>query len=156
MKDNVLDVLMYLFDNFMDTQLEVDTEITISELEKAGFEAQDINRAFKWLEQLIQFNEDSPVRAPSTDSFRCFTPTEEERLTNACKDFLLMLEKSCIINAQIRELVLEQILCLEPKPLTLLQFQRLILMVLMNLPNSEDAVMWLESFVDDAQRCIQH
>src|SRR5690606_40408022 len=54
MKENLLDVLLYLFENTLDedTDFDPDRERLLAELEDAGFHRADIHRAFDWLEGL--------------------------------------------------------------------------------------------------------
>ena len=63
MKESVLDILIYLFENYFDGELdegfEPDRETLKQELEHAGFAARDVERALGWLEELAT----SPVRA---------------------------------------------------------------------------------------------
>ncbi len=156
-KNNVLDVLMYLFDNFMDSSLELQAEVTVDELEQAGFEPKDIDKAFGWLEQLISNTEDQTDGYPLQSSgHRVFTPEERQRLGPNSLDFLISLEKHQIITPAMRELVLEQVLGLDAKVLSVLQFKRIILMVLMNTPGNEDAALWLESFIQDEIEQVAH
>ena len=51
MKENVFDVLIYLFENYMDEETEVspDPDSIRSELLEIGFPHREINRAFDWL-----------------------------------------------------------------------------------------------------------
>lgn len=157
MKNSVLDVLMYLLDNFMDSPMEAQAEYAVDELAQAGFEPKDIDKAFGWLEQLMTNSEETQAAYNIKDTGnRQFTFDELTRLNAECLDFLLMLEHNQIINSMMRELILEQVLALEPKELTLTQFKRIIMMVLMNLPNTERAVIWLESFINDEKNKICH
>jgi Smg protein len=54
MKENVLDVLIYLFENYMfdEDEYEPDQETLVLELSQAGFDQAMIDRAFNWLENL--------------------------------------------------------------------------------------------------------
>ena len=54
MKDNVLDLLIYLFENYMsaDDEPRPDRHVLKMELEKAGFAEPDIERALEWLDGL--------------------------------------------------------------------------------------------------------
>ena len=65
MKENVFDVLMYLFENYMDEDPEIsqDQETLSSELSQAGFPKGEINKAFTWLEGL------SNLRRQDVDSY---------------------------------------------------------------------------------------
>jgi Smg protein len=54
MKENVLDVLMYLFENYVDedTEIEPDRIQLQDKLLEAGFPGAEIDKAFDWLENL--------------------------------------------------------------------------------------------------------
>ena len=54
MKDNVLDLLIYLFENYMsaDDEPRPDRNTLKTELDKAGFAEADIERALEWLDGL--------------------------------------------------------------------------------------------------------
>jgi len=50
-KDNVLDLLIYLFENYMSTDDDrPDRHALKTELDKAGFVEPDISRALEWLD----------------------------------------------------------------------------------------------------------
>jgi Smg protein len=53
-KDNVLDLLIYLFENYMsaDDEPRPDRAVLKLELDKAGFAEPDIDRALEWLDGL--------------------------------------------------------------------------------------------------------
>ena len=55
MKENVLDVLMYLFQNYFndEPQIHPDRDSMQDELMEAGFLAAEINQAFEWLDGLV-------------------------------------------------------------------------------------------------------
>jgi uncharacterized protein Smg (DUF494 family) len=75
-EEKVLDVLMYLFENYIDDQNEVipDQDALRVELTQAGFPRGEINKAFTWLEELSGLREDDMlpgmVAAPSTGRTR--------------------------------------------------------------------------------------
>ena len=56
MKESVLDILIYLFENYFDAELSVapepDRDTLKEELERAGFSEREVGRALEWLEQL--------------------------------------------------------------------------------------------------------
>jgi Smg protein len=54
MKESVLDVLMYLFETYMEEedQPEADRDILRSELARAGFGEVQVDRALDWLDGL--------------------------------------------------------------------------------------------------------
>ncbi len=64
MKESLLDVLIYLFENYMfdDDGYEPDQETLALELSQAGFEHAMIDQAFDWLENLARLCEQEPGR----------------------------------------------------------------------------------------------
>ena len=58
MKETLIDILIYLFENYVedDISLGVDGERLKSELDSAGFEPGQVNKAFDWLEGLSDRN----------------------------------------------------------------------------------------------------
>ena len=73
MKESVLDVLMYLFENYMeDESFHADPEALRHQLSDAGFVNAQITKAFDWLQDLTnsQDGEDQILHADS--SLRAF------------------------------------------------------------------------------------
>ena len=73
MKENVLDVLMYLFENYLDdddNETEADRETLTVELEEAGFAKLEINKAFDWLENLARNPPDSEPPITQRDALQ--------------------------------------------------------------------------------------
>ena len=56
MKETVLDVLMYLFENYQTVEFvdQANHENLQEELVAAGFEAEEVGNAFRWLDGLTQ------------------------------------------------------------------------------------------------------
>ena len=66
MKETVLDVLMYLFESFVDSEdePEPDRNELKEELEWAGFRAREIDRALDWLDGLNAIDIDTDAGGP--------------------------------------------------------------------------------------------
>ena len=149
MKENVLDVLMYLFENYMDddTELKADRDALRVELEEAGFPNPEVNKAFAWLETLA----DAPqqldwVRA--ADAIRVYASQECARMDVAARGFIMYLGQIGILSAPQRELVIDKIMALEgADEIDLEQVKWIILMVLFNQPGQEDAYERVEDIV---------
>ena len=90
MKENIFDVLMYLFDNYMDDESEIppDNDAVKDELLQAGFGDKDVARAFDWLESLSL--EGSDIAPQASASFRVFSPFEKTHLDVECQNLILM------------------------------------------------------------------
>lgn len=150
MKENVLDVLMYLFENYMDdeTDMHPDRESLQVELHEAGFPNNEINKAFRWLESLAsdQGGQDG-VDAPAARSMRIFSPEERLRMDVGGQGFLLYLEQAGLLSAQQRELVLDRLLALEADEIDIEQVKWVVLMVMFNQPGQESAQPWMEDLL---------
>lgn len=152
MKENMFDVLMYLFEHYyMDEEMEMspDRESLHSELLEAGFPPSDIRQAFEWLEGLaVQAH---PVQAPQTENaIRIFSERECERLDPESRGFLLFLEQMGILQPEARERVIERAMALETDDFDIGQLKWVILMVLFNQPGAEAAYAWMEDLVFDS------
>jgi Smg protein len=149
MKENVLDVLMYLFENFMDEETHIDAsqEALKTELVSAGFPEAEINKAFSWLEGLSKAQEHWSPAGPGVPSVRIFTPQELDRLDLECRGFLLFLEQVGVLDQATRELVIDRVMALGTEEIDLEQLKWVILMVLFNQPGQEAALAWMEDLV---------
>ncbi|NOX76380.1 MAG: DUF494 domain-containing protein [Gammaproteobacteria bacterium] len=158
MKEDVLEVLMYLFENYMDDEsaLEADPEVLKSQLREAGFLGTEINKAFTWLEDLATLQKNGVSAGHKARSIRVFSPTEEKKLDVECRGFLMFLEQMGVLNSASRELVIDRIMALESPEIDLEQVKWVVLMVLFNQPGLEEAFSWMENMVMEEFRQPLH
>ncbi len=152
MKENILDVLMYLFENYMDNDVErnPDQETLKLELVEAGFSQAEINKAFIWLEGLAVLQDNLPPQTlRASQSIRIFTEQESGKLGIECRGFLLFLEQVGVLDMANRELVIDRVMALETEEIYLEQLKWVVLMVLFNQPGQEAAFAWVEDLVYD-------
>ncbi|BAW81013.1 hypothetical conserved protein [Candidatus Nitrosoglobus terrae] len=152
MKENVLDVLMYLFQNYMDSEAEVKPtkESLAVELAAVGFHHTEIGKALDWLEGLVILQQSKPWQFPVTNSsIRIFTLQEKEKLDTECQGLLLFLERVGVLDPMTRELVIDRVMALEAEDFDLEQLKWVILMVLSHQPGHEAAYVWMEDFIFD-------
>ncbi len=152
MKENMFDVLMYLFEHYYmddDTEAGPDRESLHTELLEAGFPPVEISQAFEWLEGLsVQQHQ---MQVPQTaNTIRIYADVETERLSAESRGFLLFLEQMGILPADARERVIERVMALETDDFDLTQLKWVILMVLFNQPGAEAAYAWMEDLVFDS------
>ena len=149
MKEDMFDVLMYLFEHYYmdeETELSPDRESLHSELMEAGFPSNDINQAFEWLEGLS--GQQHQMQAPQAENaIRIYSSHECERLDSESRGFLLFLEQMGILPPDARERVIERVMALETDEFDLSQLKWVILMVLFNQPGAEAAYAWMEDLV---------
>lgn len=146
MKENVLDVLMYLFENYMDdeTEMHPDRESLQVELQEAGFRKKEINKAFAWLEGLASDTGTNDVASPAARSTRVFSALESVRLDVEARGFLLYLEQVGLLTGQQRELVLDRLMALESDEIDIDQVKWVVLMVMFNQPGQDTPQPWME------------
>lgn len=149
MKENVFDVLIYLFENYMDdeTAITPDPDAIRTELLEAGFPQREVNKAFDWLEALA---EQKPINTASTPAFRIFSSQEAAKLDTECRGLLMFLEQTGILSAASRELVIDRVMALNEETIALENLKWIVLMVLFSQPNEEIAFARMESLVYEA------
>lgn len=154
MKENVLDVLMYLFENYMDDgpEFSPDQESLTDELTQAGFPRSEVNKAFSWLEGLAQLRDSGAMpQGGRSQSLRVFSPQEQQKISLEARGFVLFLERSGVLDSHTRELVIDRVMALDTDEIDGEQLKWVILMVLFNQPGQEAAYAWMEDLVFDEE-----
>ena len=159
MKESVLDILIYLFENYFDADLdcapEPDRDTLRDELERAGFSEREVGRALEWLEQLSA----DPTRSgaiPGSRSIRIFDAREQARLDTECRGYILYLENIGIISPAQRELVIDRLLALDVQQIDIEQVKWVVLMVLFSQPGQQNAYLRMEDLVFDNRLQVVH
>jgi len=149
MKETVLDVLMYLFESFVDSEdePEPDRNELREELERAGFREREIDRALDWLDGLNAADAGGPVPGPRATAVRIFDRLEQERLDALCRGYLLHLEQVGILTPTQRELVIDRLLALDTDDIDIEQIKWVVMMVLFSQPGQEQAYARMEDLV---------
>jgi Smg protein len=158
MKENVLDVLMFLFENYLYDEPEEapDRDSLEENLHQAGFTNVEIEKAFNWLDGLADQRHQPDLFQDNTRPVRVYVDSEIARLDTECRDFLMYLENIGIIDAQRRELVLDRVLALETDEITLEDVKWVVLMVLFNQPGQEANFAWMEDLMFDSEQEYRH
>jgi Smg protein len=158
MKENVLDILMYLFENYLYGTLEEtpDQESLRVELMQAGFRSGEIDKAFAWLEGLSTMRENAGMAVVTNRAIRLYTVQECKKLDAECRGFLLRLERMGVLDSSGRELVIDRVMALGADEIDLMELKWVILMVLFNQPGQEAAYAWMEDMVFDDMAGSQH
>lgn len=151
MKESVFDVLMYLFENYMDEDPEIsqDQEALTSELTRVGFPRGEIRKAFSWLEGLSNLRQQdgscSAQRVPG--AVRYYSEREKARLSAECRGFMFAMEQRGVLDACAREMVIDRVMALESEEIEIEQLKWIILLVLFNQPGQEQAYGVFEDMV---------
>ena len=106
MKETVLDVLMYLFDNYEDEDVKLtpDQDALRDQLIDAGFAEREVGKAFDWLEELAtQKDNHYPSDITGSSASRIYHDKELQKLDTECRGFLLFLEQAGVLDLQDRD-----------------------------------------------------
>ncbi|NND44233.1 MAG: DUF494 domain-containing protein [Xanthomonadales bacterium] len=158
MKENVLDVLMFLFEKYYydEPEEEPDRAAMEENLHQAGFTNAEIDKAFAWLDGLAEQRHQPEFIPQAERPIRVYVEHELDRLDTDCRDFLLYLENIGILDAQRRELVLDRLLALGNDDITLEDMKWVVLMVLFNQPGQEANFAWMEDLMFDSEQEYRH
>jgi len=162
MKDNMFDVLMYIFENYIDDDQgpEPDEAALTAQLGDAGFQQGEINKAFAWLEDLSQLCEqefDNPRSIScSTTSTRIYSELEKHKISRDARGFVTRLEFYRIVNPSVREVILDRAMALEADHIDLDQMKWVAMMVLYNQPGRETNYLWLENLLFELEQEVLH
>lgn len=146
MKENVFDVLIYLFENYIedDANLVSDPDEIRNELAEAGFPQAEISKAFHWLESLA---EQQPVQTAAPAACRIYCAEELSRLDVECRGYLLFLEQCGILVPTTREMVIDRLMALDEDDINLEDLKWVVLLVLFSQPDEEAAFARMEDLV---------
>ncbi len=148
MKENMLDVLLYMFEFCDDEELRLDQgeEVLHGKLVRAGFKNQEIFKAFSWLNDLSEQGVDPEYQVDS-GSFRVFCQNEILRIPVECRGLLILLEQFGVIDPETREQIVERALALEMEDLDMDQFKWVLMMVLLNQDKEVPAFILTDEYL---------
>lgn len=158
-KEGMLDVLMYLFENYMQTDCGIsrDHDELIDELEDVGFSPVAIDKAFIWLEELSDIQDGSTVvtadLAPAT---RIYMDYEYEMIGSKGIGLISFLSQVGVLNTMNREIVLDRAMAFEGDDLEAHRLKWVILMVLFNNPETDAELAWMENFITENKEQTLH
>ena len=158
MKENVLDVLMYLFETYVEAEEdpEPDQNELRVELSRAGFGDIEIERALEWLDGLTNQQESLNYGNQTAHGTRIFNEFEHERLDVGCRGYITYLEQIGILSALQREILVDRLLALETTDIDVEQIKWVVLMVLFSQPGQELAYARMEDLVFEETSDLIH
>tara|TARA_B100001996_G_scaffold209042_1_gene160349 strand:- start:945 stop:1418 length:474 start_codon:yes stop_codon:yes gene_type:complete len=157
MRENVLDVLMYLFETYIETQdeTEMDQEDLRGDLTEAGFNSNEIEKAFDWLDKLNHMNSITEDLF-DVSSNRVYSKIEMSRLSSSCRGFIEYLEQINILSFNQRELLIDRLLALNTNDIDIDQIKWIVLMILFSQPNQEKAYSRMEDLIFETNESVLH
>jgi len=162
MKEDMLEVLIYLFENYMldgGVSFETENNQITQELVGAGFESDEINKAFAWLDDLLNLCEQSGsvhLTQQSTASIRFYSDKERQQLKSEGLALISRLVNVGVLDSFLREMVIDRVMALESLNVNIDHIRWVILMVLSNRPGFDDIAEWAEVIVTEDVVPIVH
>lgn len=155
----MIDILVYLFENYQDFAAHPAAETLAARLNEVGFEKAEISDALDWLAGLKQsadgsFGQEDDFNCDAR-SLRVFADSEKRRLGTDCLDFLLFLEAAGVVTPFVRELILERSLALAGDALSLARFKIIVLMVLWSREHELEPLL-VEELLCDREGALPH
>ena len=150
MRETVIDVLVFLFDNYLSIETDdLSNELALTcELEEAGFSAGEINQAFDWLGNLADlYQNQGSIREQNPNSVRVLTKDEYQKLDIECQGLLFNLQRVGLLDVMTREIIIESAMTLRVDRLSLFAFKRIIGLVILNSPKQDELSLWAEDLI---------
>ena len=151
MKEDVLDVLLYIFENFQDEESNhiLADDSLVEALEDVGFTEGEIKGAIDWLDGLVEVTSESftPTQS-SAETLRVFSPQEQLVLSAKAQGTIMAFEQMGILDAHAREMVIDRMVALgvqEDEATELERLRWVVMMVLYNMQNRDAEFAWVES-----------
>lgn len=158
-EEDVLEVLLYLFENYMveGAQMRPDQDILNAELVNAGFGEGEIGKAFDWLDDLTMLCNEDDTEKPenlltggSSSGVRHLSRAEFDRLGKEGWGLITLLETAAVLDPDTRELVIDRIMALDSVDVDVDHVRWVIMMVLCSRqPQDDQMSMWVEELVMD-------
>jgi Smg protein len=155
MKEDMLEVLIYLFENYVidGSSFEPGQDELAKELVGAGFPDEEVDKAFVWLEGLLSSCESEDHKqswqSEATTSIRFYSDDESLRLKSEGQSLLIRLVSAGLLDLYSRETVIDRVMALESADVTLDHIKWVVLMVLSNRPGFDEIAEWAEVVVSD-------
>ncbi len=158
MKENVFDVLMYLFETYVDTEDDPDTDQNElrDELMRAGFGDPEIDRALDWLDGLTEHQDSLVYNSQTENGTRIYNDLEQARIDVGCRGYISYLEQIRILSPPQREILIDRLLALDTPDIDVDQVKWVVLMVLFSQPGQESAYARMEDLVFEESSGVIH
>lgn len=140
----MFEVLVYMFENYLEADIRPDQNTLARELFAAGFDQEDINGAFDWFTALEEMTEQDVTGGHSL-SMRIYTTAESQKISGESLSFMMFLEQANILNPAQRELVIDRSMALPQPEVGIEETRWIVLMALWNQGKANDYL-----FVEDA------
>jgi Smg protein len=142
----MFEVLVYMFENYVEANIRPDHNTLAQELFDAGFDSNDIHGAFEWFNSLETMAE-ATNQSPSTahQAIRVYSADEMDKIHVEGLSFLMFLRQSGVIGQALHEVITDRAMALPQDQVGLDEIRWTVLMALRKLDRTSDFL-----FVEDA------
>lgn len=144
----MLEILVYIFEHYMeyDTYLRVSEEEVTTSLRGKGYFSRDIQQALAWLTAL---NNPAPAafHPEHTFAMRHYSANENACLGKKGLAFLAYLQRTDIIDAATREIIIERALALWSSHMPLRYLKWVAMIVLFSKKTDKKNMLWMQDLV---------
>ncbi|SNR78992.1 Smg protein [Methylobacillus rhizosphaerae] len=140
----MFEVLVYMFENYFESDIHPDHDTLSKELFAAGFDQDDINGAVDWY-NVLEAMADAGVSHAGHCGFRIYSEAEINKINTDSLSFMMFLEQAKVLTSAQRELVIDRAMALSQTEIGLDEVRWITLMVLWNQDRASDYL-----FVEDA------
>ncbi len=148
MNPSVLDVVLYLFETYLEDCEEPPPRAVLEgALRSGGFPETTVAQALDWLETLEERQDHLAPGAIQANTQRIFAGPELTRLSAQARGFLLHLEHIGVLDPAQRELVIERLFALDEDEVGIEEVQWVVLLTLFRQPGQEAAFARMEDLL---------
>jgi Smg protein len=152
----MFDILVYLFENYYQSDLYPDQDALARKLTAAGFEHDDISDALSWLQGLSTRDASTfPEALEGSTAFRGYADVEAAKLGVEGRGFLAFLEGAKVLTPLLREIIIERAMALSEDSVSVEKLKVIVLMVLWSQQHSIDSLI-LEELLSDRAQLLMH
>ena len=149
----MLDLLIYLFENYISTKPKLNMNDITVELEEAGFNDKDISSAFDWFNHLEKIS--NGFELTNKNSLRVLSKKEYEKISSEAFTFLTFLLNAKILNSTEFEVILDQIMILNQKSINIDEMRWIVMMTLWK-SGKENSYLFVEDSLFQNKRTEFH
>ncbi|MDA7691047.1 DUF494 domain-containing protein [Methylophilaceae bacterium] len=149
----MLDLLIYLFENYISTKPKLNMNAITVELEEAGFNNKDISTAFDWFNHLEKLSNGTELT--NKNSIRVLSHKEYEKISKEGFTFLTFLLNAKILNPTEFEVILDQIMILNQKYINIDEMRWIVMMTLWK-SGKENSYLFVEDSLFQNKRTQLH
>ncbi|WP_296444834.1 DUF494 family protein [Rhodoferax sp. UBA5149] len=169
----MFEVLVFVYENYWRGDACPELAHLERKLNAVGFDAEEIQDALTWLDDLnlaarglqrpalgADENSSAPLSdinpwTPSPHSMRVYSMAEQDHLGAPCLGFISFLETSGVLPAHMREIVIDRAMAAPGYPVPLDDLKIIVLMVFWSLGEEPDALV-LDELCDDSANRLAH